>query len=388
MPRLRRVSPRSPGWTRHRSGRGFRYADQSGGALPAGDVDSIRALAIPPAWRDVWICPVANGHLQATGMDAADRRQYLYHPSWRERRDRLKFDRVAVAAVHLPNARRRVARDLALDGMLLERAAAVAVRLLDLGYFRIGNDFYTDANGSFGLTTLERHHVRRQGSGLVFRFVGKSGIEHLITITDAAVIRALQVMRLRRDGGRRLLAYRDQHDWVDLAAGSVNAYLAELFGGRITAKDFRTWHATVIAAEALALSPEPGETVASRRRAVKSAVAQVAGYLGNTPVMARSSYIDPRVIDSYEAGTTIAEVARRHYRDPDRRQAGLERAVLSLLGVDPALSGYWSRMSQHHRIDLTQPLDPASPTSPPVSIGRTRRGNPVITNSPNERKPA
>ena len=339
MPRLRRVSPSSPGWGRRRAGRGFRYFDEDGASLPTEDVERIKALVIPPAWRDVWICPAPNGHLQATGVDAAGRRQYLYHPAWRERRDKLKFDRVAEAAVRLPRARRQVARDLARSGMPLERAAAVAVRLLDLGYFRIGNDFYADANGSFGLTTLERHHVRRNGGGLVFRFVGKSGIEHLITITDEHVLEALQVMRVRRDRGRRLLAYRDGSAWVDLTSGTVNAYLAELFGGRMTAKDFRTWHATVIAAEALAVSEEPGSTAASRKRAVRQAVADVAGYLGNTPVMARTSYIDPRVIDRYESGSTIAAVARRRYADPDRRQAALERAVLELLGVGSDAGG-------------------------------------------------
>ncbi len=339
MPRLRRVSPNTPGWTRRRSGRGFSYLDEDGAALPSDDVERVKALAIPPAWRDVWICPVPSGHLQATGVDAAGRRQYLYHPDWRVRRDKLKFDRVAEAALLLPRARRAVARDLARSGMPLERAAAVAVRLLDLGYFRIGNDFYADANGSFGLTTLERHHVRRTAEGLVFRFVGTSGIEHLITITDERVTEALQVMRARRDRGRRLLAYRDGSSWIDLTSGTVNAYLAELFRGRMTAKDFRTWHATVIAAEALAASDEPGDTAASRKRAIRGSVADVAGYLGNTPVMARTSYIDPRVIDLYEAGSTIGEAARRNHVDPDRRQAALERAVLELLGVDQDPAG-------------------------------------------------
>ena len=299
----------------------------------------IKALAIPPAWRDVWICPVPNGHLQATGVDAAGRRQYLYHPDWRKRRDKLKFDRVAAAAAQLPRARRRVAGDLTRSGMPAERSAAVAVRLLDLGYFRIGNDFYADTNGSFGLTTLQRHHVRRQGTGLVFRFVGKSGVEHLITISDPLVMEALQVMRHRGDHCQRLMAYRDATGWVDLTSGSVNAYLAELFGGRITATDFRTWHATVIAAEALALSSEPGNTAASRKRAVRQAVADVAGYLGNTPAMARASYIDPRVFDRYESGSTIGDVATRRYPNPDRRQAALERAVRTLLGVDAEASG-------------------------------------------------
>lgn len=333
MPRLRRVSPASPGWTRRRVGRGFHYTDEHGDPLPSDQVERVRSLAIPPAWRDVWICPFPNGHLQATGVDAAGRRQYLYHPHWRELRDRLKFDRVATAAVRLPEARHQVAADLERSGMPLERAAATAVRLLDLGYFRIGNDYYADANGSYGLTTLERRHVRRHGTGLAFRFVGKSGIEHQVVIDDSAVIEALQVMR-RRPGGDRLLAYRNGAGWVDLASGTVNAYLAELFGGEITAKDFRTWHATVIAAESLALSEEPARTAASRKRAVRAAVLDVASYLGNTPTVARSSYIDPRVADLYESGATIAAAASRTYRTPSQRQAALETAVLDLLGVE------------------------------------------------------
>lgn len=235
MPRLRRVSSQSPGWSRRRHGKGFRYIDEHGGRLADADVKRIKALVIPPAWRDVWICPAPNGHLQATGVDAAGRRQYLYHPAWRVQRDKLKFDRVETAALKLPTVRRKVSADLALDGMPLERAAATAVRLLDLGYFRIGNDAYADANGSFGLTTLERRHVRRHGEALAFQFVGKSGIEHHILIDDEPVIEALQVMRQRR-GGDRLLAYHQGPDWLDLASGTVNAYLAELFGGDFTAK--------------------------------------------------------------------------------------------------------------------------------------------------------
>jgi DNA topoisomerase IB len=333
MPRLRRVSPNSPGWTRRRSGRGFRYLDQHGQPLADDDVERIRSLVIPPAWRDVWICPFPNGHLQATGVDAAGRRQYLYHPHWRELRDKLKFDRVATAALRLPEARAQVASDLGRGGMPVERAAATAVRLLDLGYFRIGNDAYADANGSFGLTTLERRHVRRHGTGLAFRFVGKSGIEHHVLIDDPQVIEALQVMR-RRPGGERLLAWRNGSGWVDLASGTVNAYLAEVFGGDITAKDFRTWHATVIAAEVLALSGEKGTSAASRKRAIKAAIGEVASYLGNTPAVARSAYIDPRIVDEYESGATIAAAASRSYRTPEARQAALEKAVLELLGIE------------------------------------------------------
>lgn len=333
MPRLRRVSPDSPGWTRRRHGKGFRYLDEHGKALPGDAVERVKALVIPPAWRDVWICPVPNGHLQATGVDAAGRRQYLYHPHWRVLRDKLKFDRVATAALRLPDARAQVSADLALDGMPLERAAATAVRLLDLGYFRIGNDAYADANGSFGLTTLERRHVRRHGGGLAFQFVGKSGIEHHVLIENEPVIEALQVMRSRR-GGDRLLAYRQGSDWVDLASGTVNAYLSELFGGDFTAKDFRTWHATVIFAAALAVAPAT-TTKTARAKAERAAVVEVASYLGNTPTVAKNSYIDPRVVDLYESGATIAEAAGRSYRTPASRQKALERAVLDLLDVTP-----------------------------------------------------
>ncbi len=332
MVRLRRVSPRMAGWTRQRRGKGFSYSDAAGAALPAADVERVKSLAIPPAWTDVWICPVPNGHLQATGTDDAGRRQYLYHPDWRVRRDKGKFARVTEAAAMLPQARRRIASDLALDGMPLERACATAVRLLDVGYFRIGNDAYTDANGSFGLTTLERQHVRRRGKALVFSFVGKSGISHSITVEDAAAVGALEVMRKRSGESARLLAHKAGRTWTDLTASDVNAYLSELFAGALTAKDFRTWHATVIAAEVLALSEEEGETKASRKRAVKQATLEVAGYLGNTPTVARSSYIDPRVVDAHESGSTIGAAATKKYRTPQARQFGLEEAVLDLLG--------------------------------------------------------
>lgn len=331
MPRLRRVSPNISGWHRRRAGRGFHYTDQDGARLPAAQVERIRALAIPPAWREVWICPDPNGHVQATGVDAAGRRQYLYHPAWRAQRDRLKFDRVVAAAARLPRARARISTDLAGDGMPRERAAAIAVRLLDLGYFRIGNDVYADANDSFGLTTLERHHVRRRGDQLEFRFLGKSGIEHLVEITDPEVIAAVQLLRRRRDRSPRLLAYRNGSGWTDLAAATVNAYLAELFDGEFTAKDFRTWHATVIAAESLAVTAESGRSAASRKRAVRQAITEVAGYLGNTVAIAKASYIDPRIFDLYESGVTIATAARRRYRSPAARQRALETAVRELL---------------------------------------------------------
>jgi len=331
MARLRRVSAASPGWTRRRAGKGFTYWDQDGRRLSGRDVERIKSLVIPPAWQEVWVCPVDNGHLQAVGTDEAGRRQYLYHPVWREQRDRKKFTRVTEVAAKLPAARRTVTRDLGIEGMPRERVAAIAVRLLDLGYFRIGNDVYTDQHGSFGLTTLEKRHVRKDRDRLMFTFTGKSGIEHSIEIDDADVIDALDVLRRRRGGGDKLLAFRDERRWSDLDAVHVNRYLDDLIGGDLTAKDFRTWHATVLAAAALAMSDEPGDTKASRTRAVREAVKEVAEYLGNTPTIARNSYIDPRVIDRYEEGVTIRDVAERTHRSPSRRQSDLETAVRKLL---------------------------------------------------------
>ncbi len=320
------------GWTRRRAGKGFSYRDTAGEKLPPDDVARIKALAVPPAWNNVWICPLAHGHLQAVGTDSAGRRQYLYHPQWRARRDRSKFRRVTAAAHHLPTARKQVQKDLDTTGMDLNRACATAVRLLDIGYFRIGNDAYTDANGSFGLTTLERQHARKRGDAIVFSFIGKSGISHTIIVDDPSAVKALEVMRTRPTSeSPRLLAHRESGEWDDLDSSEVNEYLRGLFGDSFTAKDFRTWHATVIAAEVLALDDEPGDTKASRKRAIKQAVMEVSSYLGNTPTVARSSYIDPRIIDAYENGNTILQAAGGLHRSPQLRQEKLEKAVLELL---------------------------------------------------------
>lgn len=335
MARLRTVTPTSKGWTRRRAGKGFTYLDAEGHKLPPDEVERLKSLAIPPAWQDVWICPFANGHLQAVGTDDAGRRQYLYHPQWREERDADKFDRVIVASEKLPQARRRVTRDLRSDGMPLNRACATAVRLLDLGYFRIGNDVYTDTNGSFGLTTLERQHVKGVSDGLRFTFVGKSGITHDMTVSDPDVTAALQTMRARRDGTQRLLAWKDEDaTWHPLTAAEVNDYLAEVFDHELTAKDFRTWHATVHAAVSLAASPEPGDTAASQKRAIKEAVEEVSDYLGNTPTVAKSAYIDPRVIEAYEDGQTISVPASTSRKSAAARQSDVEKAVRGLLTDD------------------------------------------------------
>ncbi|HET8959183.1 DNA topoisomerase IB [Nocardioides sp.] len=331
MPRLRRTSPDDPGWTRRRAGKGFVYLDESGKRLSATRAQRARDLVIPPAWEDVWITPHENGHLQAVGTDEAGRRQYLYHPDWRTRRDAAKHDRVLQFGRALSRAREKVLTDLGTEGMSLERACAVAVRLLDLGYFRIGNDVYADKHGSFGLTTLERQHVRKQGTVMVFCFVGKSGVEHRIEIDDPATVAALETMRRRRGGDPRLLAWKEGRSWRSLDSARVNDYVRESTGLDATAKDFRTWHATVLATAALAETDEPGESKASRKRAVSGAMKEVAEFLGNTPAQARASYVDPRVVDAYEEGRTIHGATRRSYEKVDERQAALERAVLRLL---------------------------------------------------------
>jgi DNA topoisomerase-1 len=331
MPRLRRTFPDQPGWTRRRAGAGFTYLDENGDRLDEEQVQRCKDLVIPPAWTDVWITPHPNGHLQAVGTDDAGRRQYLYHPQWRSSRDAAKFDRIIGFGKALSRARERVLVDIGAEGMSQERACAVAVRLLDLGYFRIGNDVYTDTHGSFGLTTLLKEHVSRRGRSLRFCFVGKSGVEHTIDIDDPAAIEALDVMRRRRGGGDKLLAWKDGRRWRDLSAADVNDYIRACFGIEATAKDFRTWHATVIAAAALAETDEPGESKASRKRAVAAAMKEVAEFLGNSSTLARTSYVDPRVVEAYERGRTISVRAR--YDSVDARQAALERAVLRLLAA-------------------------------------------------------
>jgi DNA topoisomerase-1 len=336
--RLRTVSPNDPGWSRRRAGQGFVYLDESGSRLGAEDVERIRSLVIPPAWEDVWISPAANGHIQAVGTDAAGRRQYLYHEEWRRRRDAQKHDRVLAMAKGLPRARKRLLDDLG-DGSLSQPSVlATSVRLIDVGYFRIGSDVYADEHGSYGLTTLEKRHVRRRGDLMVFSFTGKSGIDHVVKVDDPLLVEVIGRLRSRRSGGDRLLAWKNGSRWRSVDARDVNDYLRDIFRAEVTAKDFRTWHATVIAAAALAaaeqtpgVDPQKLLTKTARRRAVRAAIVEVAEYLGNTPAIAKKSYVDPRVIDLYEAGTTISAAVKRNAKTPDERQAILERAVLRLL---------------------------------------------------------
>jgi DNA topoisomerase IB len=343
VPRLRRSDCSAPGIRRRGRGRGFEYLDPDGERIDAPEaLARIEALAIPPAWRDVWICLDPLGHLQATGIDAAGRKQYRYHDSWRVRRDRQKFADMIDFGGALPRLRRRVTRHLRDDEELTRRRVlACATRLLDLGFFRIGSEDYAEDNRTYGLATMLKRHVSIDGHELVFDYPAKGGQRRVQAIADDDVREVVAELKTRRDGGQELLAYREDGGWVDIRSPDINAYVKELTGGDFSAKDFRTWNATVLAAVALAGEErrlaELGRagTKTSRQRAVTSAVKAVAAYLGNTPAVCRASYIDPRVIDRFRSGDTIAPTLERIGGEPDlgvpSKRARIEAAVLELL---------------------------------------------------------
>ena len=304
VPRLRRSDSSGPGIRRIGSGRGFAYRTADGDPIDAVNRERIKALVIPPAWKDVWICPYANGHIQATGTDAAGRRQYLYHPVWRQQKDRLKFERMQRLAQTLPAARRRVTIDLRKPGMPREKVLAAAFRLLETCVPRVGSERYAEENGSHGLSTLLCAHARVTGGDTVeLQFPGKSGQEWNSALRDhelSEVVRALK----RRGPNAKLLAWKDERGWHPVSADDINEYVHVRAGDDFTAKDFRTLHGTVEAARSLARAgPRPSPT--ARKKVVSAAIRDVADLLGNTPAVARTSYCDPRVLDAYDHGRTI-----------------------------------------------------------------------------------
>ena len=349
--RLRRSDCSESGITRIRRGRGFSYRDTRGQPLRAPDeLLRIRELAIPPAWTDVWICPDPRGHLQATGVDAAGRKQYLYHPRWRERQDRQKFDHMMDFARALPRLRRRVLRTLrAGDDLHEDRVLAGAIRLLDVGLFRVGSEQYADDEGGVGLATVLKDDVTLADGEAVFDYLAKGGVRRVQAVQDPAVVDLLRALKRRRSGGDQLLTYREGRRWRDVRSEQVNEYLKSLIGDAYTAKDFRTWNATMLAAVSLAADGRDATTTAARTRAMRGAVRGVAEVLGNTPAVARRSYIDPRVFDRYLSGWTIGGELDRigSLRGPDDRRRGrLERAVLDLIGDDrasPAVEHFGTR---------------------------------------------
>ena len=337
MVRLRTVSPRQPGWTRQRVDpdptKDFVYLGLDGERLSGADEERCVSLVIPPAWEDVWICPLPNGHIQAVGTDEAGRRQYRYHEQWRIKRDAAKHERVLEAAQNLPAARRQAGKHLRLDGMPRERAMGTAFRLLDLGFFRIGGEAYAEENHSYGLATIRREHVSFEGKQVVFDYVAKSGKERYIALVDKPVMEAVRELVDRDDDNPELLAYQAEGVWHDVTSTEINEYIKGVVKGEVSAKDFRTWHGTVIAAVELAERVDAATTESKRKRAVSAAMKEVSSYLGNTPTVARKSYVDPRLVDLFNDGITIdpALTVGKHDLAGGTTHGKIEDAVHELL---------------------------------------------------------
>ena len=335
MPRLRRSDCTSPGILRRGRGRGFEYLDENGERIDDEEVlERIRELVIPPAWKDVWICPYPFGHIQAVGTDAAGRRQYLYHAQWRARRDQEKFDEMLRFARALPLIRRTAAKHLTQRGLTRERVLACSVRLLDRGFFRVGTEDYAEQNKTYGLATMQKRHVTLGPNGLlVFDYVAKSGKQRVQSVVDPPVYDVVKKLKNRR-GGRELLAFKDGRAWVDVRSDHINEYIKAVAGEDFSAKDFRTWHGTVLAAVGLAVSGGAAGSKTALERAISRTVKEVAHYLGNTPAVCRASYIDPRVFDRYRDGITIGGALDKlgdvDLGEPATRGA-IEKAVLDLL---------------------------------------------------------
>ena len=335
MARLRKADCSGPGIRRRRRGKGFEYLDDDGRRVTEPSVIArIQELAIPPAWEDVWICPYPMGHIQATGTDAAGRKQYRYHDKWRERRDAQKFEEMIDFARALPRLRKRVAKDIARRGMPRDKVLATAIRLLDRGFFRIGSENYAEENDTYGIATMRKRHVEVNGDTVTFDYEAKGGQRRVQSIGDPELARIVRTLKNRKGGGRELLAYKSGGGWVDLKSADINAYLKEAAGGDFSAKDFRTWSGTVLAAVALAVAGMATGSKSARTRAKSRAVKEVSRYLGNTPAVCRASYIDPRVFDRFDGGLTIAgalpELAEDTAPWPDVQRA-VEEAVLDLI---------------------------------------------------------
>lgn len=312
-----------PGIRRTAAGDGFHYHDPKGREITDAKVlERIRALAIPPAWTDVWICPRASGHIQAIGRDVKGRKQYRYHPDWSSHAAETKFERLPDFARALPKLRKRVEADLNRRGISREKVLATAVRLLELTLIRVGNAQYAKQNRSYGLTTLHKRHLELEGTALTFAFKGKSGVEHEVKVRDRRL--ATVVRSLRELPGQQLFKYRDANgDLCAVTSDDVNAYIREAMGEQFSAKDFRTWAATVSAARALR-DMEPPATATDAKRKITVCVKAVAGLLGNTPTVCRSSYVHPRVFELFEQGRLCGAL-------PGAEAASFERALAKVL---------------------------------------------------------
>jgi DNA topoisomerase I len=331
--RLRRSVLSRAGITRIRRGKGFSYCAPDGQPLvDDAALSRIKDLVIPPAWKKVWISPHPNGHIQAVGTDAAGRRQYLYHAQWQEERAEEKFDRVLELSRQLPAWRAHIADDLKSTGLKRDRILALALHLLDRGYFRAGGEQYAEENDSYGIATLQCEHVRLRSDAVAFDYPAKSGVRRTVVVEHPDVVRAARSLLRRDDRSERFLVCRTASGWVDVHADDLNARFKELVGDEYSVKDLRTWHGTVLAAAAFVDADPPVSKRVIKR--VESAVMQeVAEELGNTPAVARGSYVDPRLVTAYEREMTIAAAARRAARisDADEAQAVLEKATRTLV---------------------------------------------------------
>lgn len=331
--RLRRSVLSKPGITRKRRGKGFSYYGPDGDAL-ADQValQRIKDLVIPPAWQKVWISQYPNGHIQAVGTDAAGRRQYLYHQSWQQERAEEKFDRVLELSKELPAWREQIARDLAGRGLTRDRLLALALHLLDLGYFRAGGEQYAEENESYGLATLLCEHVTVRRDAVAFDYPAKSGVQRSYVIEDAEVVRVVRALKRRTDCTERLLMCRNASGWAEVRADDVNRRFKELVGADYSVKDLRTWHGTVLAAVAF-VDADPAVSQRVAKRVEAAVMREVSEELGNTPAVARGSYVDPRVVAGYREGLTILAAARRaeRARKPAAAQEILEKATRTLI---------------------------------------------------------
>jgi len=327
------VSDQAPGISRRRAGRGWCYREPDGGIIrDAATLARLRSLAIPPAYRDIWICPDPNGHIQASGRDARGRKQYRYHPAWRAFRDTEKFARSAIFTRALPQLRERVKSDLARHGLPLEKVLATIIRLMETTFIRIGNPEYARQNKSFGLTTLRNRHARITGNRVELSFMAKSGIKRQVVVRNRQLVSL--VRRLRDIPGQELFQYLDEAGGRhSVGSADVNDYLRTATAEEITAKDFRTWAGTYLAVTALS-ARAAGDSDAARKHSMLEAIAEVSQALGNTPAICRKCYIHPTILDAHMAGTLAPRLGKLVARFTAHPHAGLtaeEAAVLALI---------------------------------------------------------
>lgn len=330
--RLKRSVVTGPGIARRRRGNGFSYTGPDGAGVDGKTLERIEELVIPPAWKKVWISPHPNGHIQAVGTDVAGRRQYLYHQAWQDERAEEKFDRVLELSKKLPEWRRDMADDLNGRGHTRERVLALALHLIDIGYFRAGGDQSAEEFEHYGMSTLLCKHVTVRKDAVEFDFPAKSGVRRVLRIADPEIVKAVRSLRRRTCDSDRFLVHRNGSEWIEVHAADLNARFKEMVGDEYTVKDLRTWHGTVLAAEAFVDADPPVEPKVVKR-VVSHVMKEVSEALGNTPAVARSSYVDPRVVRAYEADQTIAAAKARadRKRNPRESQAVVEKATRTLI---------------------------------------------------------